>query len=259
MNKDPLISVIVPLYNYEKYIPDCIRSILNQTYVNFEIIVSDDCSTDKSYATAKAFEKIDSRVKVIKLDKNSGYSRAKNEGIIISKGKYIVTLDADDMMTKKSLEKRLKAIVKHNVDFVYANAFLVKGKITLKECYKNNAHRITKSLDLYNIHAQSVMMNREVHVKYGLYDEGLRSRSDREMWWRLFGKTSKDDKKVSSYYLDKNVAYYRHHRYSMWRKRKRSPDLDKKIIKQSEKAYKRRKKQGITENNTIFLSAQERG
>ena len=213
----------------------------------------DDYSTDESYKKAKKFEKKDNRVKVIKLDKNYGYSKAKNEGIVISKGKYIVTLDADDMLTIKSLEIRLKAIVEHGVDFVYANAYLVKGGISLKDCYKSSSHRVNKSLDLYNIHAQSVMMKREVHIKYGLYDENLRSRSDREMWWRLFGNTKKDEKKVSSHYIDKPVAYYRYHRCSMWRKRKRTPKLDQKVIKMSEKAYKMRKKKGITKTNTRFL------
>lgn len=248
----PVISVVVPLYNYRKYIGYCIQSILKQTYKDFELIVVDDCSTDESYKVAKKFKE-DKRVKVIKLDKNYGYSKAKNEGIVISKGKYIVTLDADDMMTKDSLEIRLKAIEKRGVDFVYADAYFVKNKITLKDCYASNKHKINKSIDLYNIHAQSVMINRSVHVKYGLYDESLRSRSDREMWWRLFGKCEDDEKRVTSFHVKKPVAYYRYHRYSMWRKRKRNPDLDRQVIKKSEKAYMERKKNGITKENTRFL------
>ncbi len=253
MKDNPLISVIVPLYNYRKYIGYCIRSVINQTYENFELIVVDDCSTDNSYKKAKKFEKEDKRVKIIKLEKNSGYSKAKNRGIIKSKGKYIVTLDADDMMTKKSLEIRLKAMIKYDVDFVYANAYFVRDGICLDKCYETKDHRINKSLDLYNIHAQSVMMRRNVHIKHGLYDENLRSRSDREMWWRLFGKKESDKKRVKSYYLNECVAYYRYHKHSMWRKRKRTPSLDKKVIKMSEKAYDMRKKEGITKENTIFL------
>jgi len=245
--------VIVPLYNYRKYIGYCIQSILNQDYNNFELIIIDDCSVDDSYKTAKKFEGKDNRVKVIKLDKNYGYSKAKNEGIIRSKGEYIVTIDADDMMTKNSLSVRIKAILKYKVQFVYANAYFVKDDIGLKECYKINNHRINKSLNLYNIHAQSVMMCRNVYKEYGLYDENLRSRSDREMWWRLFGKTEKDKKKVTTYYVDKPVAYYRFHRYSMWRKRKRKSELDEKVIRMSEEAYKMRQKEGITKKNTRFL------
>ena len=253
MDESPLISVVVPLYNYRKYIGYCIESILNQTYKYFELIIVDDCSTDNSYSIAKKFEKKDSRIKVIKTNKNYGYSKAKNEGIIRSRGEYIVTLDADDMMTKNSLEIRLKAAQKYKVDFVYANAFFVKDDISLKECYSTTKHRINKSIDLYNIHAQSVLINRNVYQTYGLYDESLRSRSDREMWWRLFGKNKSENAKISSYYLNQCVAYYRYHRYYMWRKRKRRKDVDDFVIKQSEDRYFIRKKEGMTLKNTRFL------
>ena len=253
MKEKPLISVIVPLYNYRKYIGYCIQSILNQTYTNFELIVVDDCSTDNSYEKAKKFKDKDKRVKVIKLNKNYGIGRSKNEGIILSKGKYIVTLDADDMMTKDSLEIRIKAAIKHNVPFVYANAYLVKDNISLKECYKIKNYRENKSIDIYNIHAQTVLIHRDIYKKFGLYDENLRSRSDREMWWRLFGKNKSEKTKTSYYHLEKFVAFYRFHRFSMWRKRRRKPDLNNKIIKMSEKAYKIRKEQGITIENTRFL------
>ncbi len=264
MNEKFLISVVVPLYNYRKYIKNCIQSVCNQTYKNFELIIVDDCSIDNSYEVAKKYKKKDARIKLIRLDKNYGYSRAKNEGIIKSKGEYIVTLDADDMLTKKSLEVRLEAALKSNLTFIYADALTVYNKISLEECYKLNPSLIKKkkiegmasysvSINLYNIHAQSVMIHRGIYMKYGLYDEKLRSRSDREMWWRLFGKDEKEDKKIEAYYLPKAVAYYRYHRYSMWRKRKRNPEIDKKIIKMSEKAYKKRKKEGITKENTRFL------
>ncbi len=263
MKNKQLISVIVSLYNYKKYIKYCVQSILNQTYKNFELIVVDDCSTDNSYEKAKKFEKKDNRVKVIRLDKNSGYSRAKNDGIIRSKGEYITTLDADDMMTKKSLEIRIKNMLNHKVQFIYADAIMVKNDISLNDCYGLNMEKIKDvkikiahydpSNGIYNIHAQSVMMNRDVYKKYGLYDENLRSRSDREMWWRLFGKSPSDKQKIKSYYLNEPVAYYRYHRFSMWRKRKRKPEYDLKVIKKSEKAYEMRKREGINKNNTIFL------
>jgi len=258
LENEVLISVIVSLYNYKCFIKDCIKSILNQTYKNFELIIVDDCSTDNSYEKAKKFEKKDNRIKVIKLDKNMGYSTAKNEGIISSKGEYIVTLDADDMMIKDSLEVRLKAVLKYNVPFVYADAIMVKNDISLENCYKLDIKKIRKertkiahydpSYGIYSIHAQGIIIHRDIYKKYGLYDENLRSRSDREMWWRLFGKD-----KSEAYHLKKPVVYYRYHRDSMWRKRKRNKTLDQKVIKLSEKAYEMRKKNGITEKNTRFL------
>ncbi len=106
---------------------------------------------------------------------------------------------------------------------------------------------------LNNIHAQTVLMHRNVYKEFGLYDENLRSRSDREMWWRLFGKDKSEKAKINYYHLEKFVAYYRYHRFSMWRKRKRKKEYDKYVIKQSEKAYEMRKKEGITKENTRFL------
>ena len=266
MNDIFLISIIVPLYNYRKYIEDCIKSVLNQTYKNFELIIVDDCSVDNSYEIAKKKTKVDNRVKVIRLNKNCGYSKAKNEGIILSKGKYVVTLDADDMMTKNSLKIRLESALKSKSRFIYADAIKISGSFSVEECYKINLEKIKKqkknknmkiiydpSFGIYNIHAQSVMVDRDIYIKYGLYDENLRSRADREMWWRLFGKNEKDEQKIESYYLNSPVAYYRNHRYSMWRKRKRKPEVDKKIIKMSEKTYSMRKEQGITKENTRFL------
>ncbi|MFW6130614.1 MAG: glycosyltransferase family 2 protein, partial [Atribacterota bacterium] len=90
-----LVSVIVPLFNYEKYISDCIVSIKNQDYTNYELIICDDCSTDNSFKIAKKFES--KKIKVMRLSKNSGYSVAKNEAIIASRGGLITCLDADDM------------------------------------------------------------------------------------------------------------------------------------------------------------------
>ncbi len=251
--KSPFVSIIVPLYNYRKYIGDCIRSILNQTYKNFELIVVDDCSEDDSYNVARKFSKKDGRIKVIKLDKNYGYSKAKNEGIILSKGKYITTLDADDLMTKDSVSIRVKAAIKNNAPFVHANAIKIKGKISLKECYTLKNPFIQRHPSIYEIHAQTIFLRRDIFKIYGMFDENLRSRSDREMWWRLFGKSKKEKSKIKSYYLDKCVAYYRIHSTSMWRKRKRNKALDAKVIRLSEEAYSMRKKEGITKENTRFL------
>lgn len=268
LNNDILVSVVVPLYNYQSFIGDCIQSILNQTYYNLELIVVDDRSIDKSYKVAKKFEDKDSRVKVIRLDRNRGYSTAKNEAIVRSSGEYIITLDADDMMTTTSVEDRLKATIDYCVPFVYADAIKIVGNISLQKCYgldHDNVKKVVRippnkpkfiydpSNGIHNIHAQTVMIHREVFKQYGLFDENLRSRSDREMWWRLFGKDDSEKPKIDSYYLNSPVAYYRSHYNSMWKKRKRDPVLDQKVINMSEDAYNRRKKDGINRKNTRFL------
>jgi len=242
-----MVSVIISLYNYEKYIVDCIKSILNQDYPNIEIIVVDDASTDKSYKVAKKYRS--DNVKIIKFDENRGYSAAKNEGIRNSKGEYIVMLDADDMLTKGSISDRMEAMLRGDADFVHANAFIIKGDCGLKYCYKTKNFKIGVFPSPYDIHAQSVMLKKQIHRDFGLYDESLRSRSDREMWWRLFGKSKEDRVKNR---VNKPIVYYRYHRNMMTRFRQKNRDYDNKIRALSEGSYQIRR-EGITKKNTLFL------
>ena len=95
-NGTPLISVLVAVYNVEQYLKHCIDSILNQTYKNLEIILVDDCSTDKSGQICDNYAKKDSRVKVIHHKKNECLSGVRNTGIINATGELVSFIDADD-------------------------------------------------------------------------------------------------------------------------------------------------------------------
>lgn len=246
---DPLVSVIVPLFNYEKYIADCIRSIQNQDYKNLELIVSDDCSTDNSYQIAKSFEC--SNVKIIRMENNVGYSKAKNEAIIISQGELITCLDADDMFTKNSISCRVRAIQEKGAALVHANAITVRGGIALEQCYQLTPPYKRESP---KVHAQTVMLKRKVHKRFGLYDENLRSRADKEMWIRLFGNGCAGKHLVKKKFIKRDVAYYRKHKQSMMSKRKKNKPLQKALKKQLQAAIKMRARHGITQENTRFLS-----
>jgi len=262
----PLVSIIIPLYNYEKYITSCIKSIKKQDYDNYEIIVIDDCSSDNSYKTAKKFES--NKIHIIKFKTNKVYSTAKNEGIRESSGKFVIILDADDMLTKTSISIRVDALLKNDAPFVHGNAISVYGNMTLNQCYKldpsklksftykNHLKKHNMVLDFptpYAIHAQTVMLDRDLHKIFGLYDENLRSRSDREMWWRFFGQSEEDSMKIKRCFVNEIVAYYRYHKKSMSRKRQKNNTFDKDVRTLSEKVYQQRKDEGITETNTILL------
>ncbi len=245
---NPLVSVIIPLFNYERYIGDCIRSIQNQDYKNFELIVSDDCSADSSYQVAKSFEC--ANIKVIRMEANLGYSKAKNEAIIVSQGEFITCLDADDMFTRNSISCRVKAILDQGVAFMHARAVNVRGDITLQQCYDLVP---PYKRETPKVHAQTVMLKRKVHRKFGLYDEGLRSRADKEMWIRLFGKNCAGKHLVSKGSIKNDVAYYRKHKQSMMSKRRKNKKLQMMLTNQLQMAIKMRAKQGITRINTRFL------
>lgn len=111
------ISIIVPIYNVEKQLSECIESILNQTFMNFELILVDDGSPDKCGEICDEYEKKDKRIKVIHK-KNGGLSDARNAGLDIAKGKYIGFVDSDDIIHPEMYERMYNCINKYNADIV---------------------------------------------------------------------------------------------------------------------------------------------
>ena len=98
------VSVITPMYNCEKFISETIESVLNQTYTNWEMIIIDDCSTDKSKQIVKQYIERDKRIRLIALNENSGAAVARNKGIEVSSGRFIAFLDGDDLWESNKLE-----------------------------------------------------------------------------------------------------------------------------------------------------------
>lgn len=117
MNKDALISVIVPVYNVEMYLDECIQSVLSQTYKNIEIILVDDGSTDKCPYICDYYSRQDSRVKVIHK-KNGGLSDARNIGTKESKGEFITFVDSDDILDNYFVEVCYEKIYEYDAEMV---------------------------------------------------------------------------------------------------------------------------------------------
>ena len=111
-----MISIIIPVYNVEKYLHECIFSILNQTYTNFEIICIDDCSTDSSFQILKDLEKTDKRIKIFKNEVNSSLGFTRNRGLKIAKGEYVLFLDSDDWLDFNTLEILQDVAEKNELD-----------------------------------------------------------------------------------------------------------------------------------------------
>ncbi len=117
---DKLISIITPSFNCEKFIADTIKSVINQTYKNWELIIVDDCSTDDSVKIINDFVDKDNRIKLIKLIENSGPAVARNKAIEVAKGDYMAFLDSDDLWVSVFLKKSVEA-VQNTEGFVFSS------------------------------------------------------------------------------------------------------------------------------------------
>ena len=121
----PAISVAIPMYNVEKYVGECLDSLLAQTFQNFEVIVVDDCSTDNSRAVVESYmSKFDGRLSLVQLEENTGYAGfPRNKGIELARGEYIYFLDPDDTITPTALEEVYSLAKKFNADVVHCEKY----------------------------------------------------------------------------------------------------------------------------------------
>lgn len=146
MNK--LISVIVPVYNVEKYLKECIDSLINQTYTNIEIILVDDGSTDKSGNICDDYAAIDTRIKVIHKQ-NEGLGYARNTGLEICTGKYVTFIDSDDIAESDFIEQLMNEVVNKNIDTCIGGFKRVdnEGNIVFQKSYSSE---VFYGDDVYN-------------------------------------------------------------------------------------------------------------
>jgi len=188
----PKITVVIPLFNKEKYIGRAINSVLNQTFGNFEIIIVNDGSTDKSMEEiSKIF---DIRIKIIQ-QKNRGVSAARNAGIRNSKSDLIAFLDADDEWLPQYLENILKLIQKYPDAGAYASAFMKiqsDGSIIKSRTKdRSSTHFLIRdyikllSLSLPPFCTSSIMVPKKVLIQNKCFRVGTQSREDLELWFKI--------------------------------------------------------------------------
>lgn len=128
MKNNPLVSIIIPIWNVENYLADCVESVLKQTYTNLEIILVDDESPDMSGEIADKLAKQDQRIKVIHKNKNEGLNMARATGFTESTGSLITFVDSDDMLTATCIEVGVEALKKYKADFVRFKSITYKDK-----------------------------------------------------------------------------------------------------------------------------------
>ena len=180
------VSIVIPVYNLEKYLEKCLNSVINQTYRNLEIILLDDGSCDKSLEICKGFESKDKRVKVFSHS-NRGVSYTRNRGIGISAGEYLMFVDGDDYLKPLWVENYVKAAEKSNADVVIGGlTFLLeteemiqKKPLVLGEFSKNLWNCIcTKNNEIYGYVPNKLYRTEFIKSKCVLFDETMKAQED---------------------------------------------------------------------------------
>jgi len=208
----PLVTVIIPSYNYLKYISNCIKSVQSQDYPNIELIIVDDGSTDGSF---EFLQELNSKIKVIHQS-NQGVSIARNRGLLEATGDYIAFLDADDYWESSKISKQLDVLKQMSADLVYSGVNLVSpdgSKITgtLKPHFSGQcapAFRRFPGRAIITLGTSNALFRRSLLAKSGLFDPSLSISAD----WDFFRRYC-DFGKVAT--LNEELTYYRQHPENM--------------------------------------------
>lgn len=201
-----LVSIIMPSYNTACFISDTIRSVLAQTYTNWELIIVDDCSTDNTDEVVKAFLN-DARIHYIKNDKNSGAAVSRNRALREAKGRWIAFLDSDDLWVQDKLEKQIAFMENNGYAFTYTDYMIQLNGEWLPYIY-NGPNVVTrrKMYDYCYFSTITVMYERE---KIGLIQiKNLRKNNDYAMWLQAIEKSN-------CYRLPECLSYYIKHEGSV--------------------------------------------
>ena len=132
MENQPLVSIIMPSYNAEKYIAESIESVLHQTYSNWELLITDDCSNDQTPSIVQSYANKDPRIDFVIASKHSGIANTRNQSIARAKGRFVAFLDNDDLWVTEKLEKQLRFLLKNDFAFVYSEYELMNEDGTPK-------------------------------------------------------------------------------------------------------------------------------
>lgn len=189
MSDNPLISILITVYNCENYIADCIESVLASTFKEWEMIVVDDCSTDNSVAIAREFEKQDPRIKVNVNEKNLGDYPNRNKAASYAIGKYLKYLDADDMIYPHGLEifvKTMEQFPEAALGISQEVAEDARPYPFLMDPHETFCREFLKR-GVLGVGPTGTIIRREVFKELGGYT-GTRFIGDREMWLKLAAK-----------------------------------------------------------------------
>jgi teichuronic acid biosynthesis glycosyltransferase TuaG len=203
MDNNPLVSIITPVYKAEKFIEDTIKSVQNQSYQNWEMILVNDLSPDKSVDIINRMAEADSRIRLIHLEKNSGAAIARNTAIKNSKGRFLAFLDSDDQWHPKKLERQISFMLDGNLPFSFTayQIMMEDGIKTSKIVHVPQKIDYEGLLRNTIIGCLTVILDKEAvgHVEM----VNIRTRQDFVLWLSILKKGH------IAYGLDEVLAYYR--------------------------------------------------
>ena len=238
---DSLVTVIIPAYNHENFILDCIESIINQDYENIELIILNDGSTDRTAIKILQYEeKCKKRFQnFMFIDKdNEGVSKTINKGIILSKGDFICIIASDDMMIKGRIKKQVEFMKDKVSSISCGNSLIIKGNTktyipvisdSLKKMYYNGKQFHNLIID-YFISSPTVMMKKSLIDQIGFYDEKFKIED-----WPYYVKVVE---KYNIDFIDDYLCYYRIHDHNTQTNKKKMFIEEKKILFYFFKTYK---------------------
>lgn len=220
--QNPLVSVIIPCYNAELYVEKAVRSVMEQTYTNLEILITDDCSTDGSFAILQSLAAEDPRIKLFRNETNQKIVRTLNSLVERANGKYIARMDADDISLPKRIEKQAAFMESHaEIAFCGTQAWNVNkaGEKIGMSRIPSNSSDCAFFLPFYSTFYHPTVMFRGAVCKENSYDESFLYAEDYELWCRLLLKKNLRacnlDDKLFEYRIFQNQTSFSHKQRQM--------------------------------------------
>ncbi len=206
IKNNPKISVIMPVYNTDKFVWEAIESILKQSFKDFEFIIIDDCSTDQSYQVCNEYAKNESRIRLYRNKENIWISETRNKLIELCKGEFIATQDSDDISVNNRLKLSFDFLIQnHDYAVVSGNNIIVNQvwKTIGARIYSNNIKKTI--LKKSPVSQPSSMFVKNVFIQVGWYDRSINYGEDYDLWLKIYSVGYKIKN------LDKFLIKYRLH------------------------------------------------
>ncbi|UPS91675.1 glycosyltransferase family 2 protein [Bizionia sp. M204] len=189
MNTNPKVTVLMPIYNCDQYVGEAIDSILGQTFTDFEFLIIDDASTDKTVSIVKGYS--DSRIKFIRKPKNTGYTNSLNYGLAMAKGAYIARMDGDDISLPERFAKQVTFMDAYPEVVACGTTYSIIGSGIIKKVPINHGDIKVQLLQKTCFGHPTVMLRKAVFEKFKVaYNSDREPAEDYDLWVRLlkYGK-----------------------------------------------------------------------